>query len=148
MNRIIFLFLVCAVGVGFCDEADVISAKTRLIDNLADFERTNSQIQLKATKAGEIQYTLGRRVAGDRLVGITRNSSSWTSPQNVQLSLNYPANGGTGAVVTYVSIVVSQTSNQGRGYIRAGGIGQRFISIIIDAYNTYNFSYSAEIYGV
>uniref|UniRef100_A0A7G3AZV4 Putative transcription activator mbf2 n=1 Tax=Lutzomyia longipalpis TaxID=7200 RepID=A0A7G3AZV4_LUTLO len=154
MNRLVFLLVVvCAAGFVLSDAEDV-SAKIRIVDSISDFKLANPDVQLmkldsQSVRAGKtIHYSLGGRVAGDRLVGTSRGSHSWAFPQNIQLSLNYPTNGGSGAVVTYVSIHVNQTSNQGRGYVLNGGIGQRFISIIIEANNTLNFSYNAEIYGV
>ncbi|XP_055919569.1 uncharacterized protein LOC129951451 [Eupeodes corollae] len=96
---------------------------------------------------GVIRYTLGNRSSGDRLVSQASDSVSWNTPQSVQLRLEYPAS-GTGAVITHVQIDVNQSSNSGQAYVIAGGIGQRRIVIIVEAYNTYYFSYVSNIYGI
>lgn len=63
------------------------------------------------------------------------------------LRLNYPA-AGTGAVITYLEIVVDQTSDKGRAYVTSGGIGQRSIGVIVEALSTVQFTYVATIYGI
>lgn len=150
MARVIFLLIVCYAGIVLCDDSKAISAKIDLIPDVPVSERTAiSVINLKASKTPQsIRYTLGNRVTGDRLVGVAKHSTNWSTPHNAQLTLNYPAPGTPGAVVTHVNVVVNQTSNQGRGYVVSGGVGQRSIGIVIEALNTLRFEYSAEIYGV
>lgn len=62
------------------------------------------------------------------------------------MNLSYPAS-GVGAVITYVQVIVNQSSNSGKGYVIAGGIGQRFIHLVIEAHSTSYFSYNSQIYG-
>jgi len=62
------------------------------------------------------------------------------------LTLQYPTS-GTGAVLTFIRVTVDQSTNIGQGYVVAGGIGQRAIIIVIEAYSTTYFNYVAEIYG-
>lgn len=57
-----------------------------------------------------INYTLGRRVGGDSLVGTGSGSQQWGSPQDVRLTINYPRS-GVGAVVSFVFVTVEQVSN-------------------------------------
>lgn len=58
---------------------------------------------------GQIKYTYGRRISGDRLVGSNAQSQQWSSPQDVTLRLNYPTN-GYGAVVSFLQILVDQVT--------------------------------------
>ncbi|XP_053678030.1 uncharacterized protein LOC128728431 [Anopheles nili] len=94
----------------------------------------------------QIVYTLGARFSGDQLVAISSGGKSWTSPQDIKLNLQYPTT-GVGASVTYVEVIVDQSSELGQGYVVSGGVGQRFIQLVIEAYNTVYFNYSAAIYG-
>ncbi|XP_058064185.1 uncharacterized protein LOC131213952 [Anopheles bellator] len=95
----------------------------------------------------QIVYTLGGRRPGDRLVGLSSDSKFWSTAQDVKLDLQYPQ-AGVGAVVTYVEVTVDQSSQAGTGYVVAGGIGQRFVRLVIEAYGTQHFTYTAAIYGV
>lgn len=76
----------------------------------------------------------------------SQDGASWATLQDVTLNLRYPQ-AGTGAVVSYVQVVVNQSSNQGRGYVVSGGVGQRYIQLVIEAYSTSYFQYNAQIYG-
>ena len=71
---------------------------------------------------------------------------SYAEPNDVSLQLSYPEE-GTGAVVTHVEIVAVQNNNLGNAYVVSGGIGQRSISIVIEAQETDYFSYKALYYG-
>nr|QHO60785.1 MBF2 domain containing secreted protein [Sergentomyia schwetzi] len=149
--------LICsasAVPSGKSENGDSagVSAKIQLVEKVEDFIRANPGVTLTKLDVlrtrSAIYYSLGQRVIGDRVVGVARESASWSTPQNVQLVLNYPANGGYGDIVSYVSILVDQSSNLGSGFIINGGIGQRHITILIEAQNTFYFNYIAEIYAL
>uniref|UniRef100_A0A182PQ54 Transcription activator mbf2 n=1 Tax=Anopheles epiroticus TaxID=199890 RepID=A0A182PQ54_9DIPT len=99
-----------------------------------------------ASARQQIVYSVGAHSAGERLVGLTSNQQSWPTPQDVRLNLQYPT-AGVGAVVTYVEVVVQQSTSQGRGYVVSGGVGQRTIRLVIEAYGTNYFDYTAAIYG-
>lgn len=73
-------------------------------------------------------------------------NQSWAQPHNVATTLSYPPS-GVGAQVTYVAIQVNQSTNLGQAYILKGGIHQRTISIVVEAYNTLYMNYVAAIYG-
>lgn len=60
--------------------------------------------RLKKKKEKEIFFLLE---SGDRLVGDTSNSQSWSSPQDVVLTINYPRT-GVGAVISFVQVIVGQ----------------------------------------
>ncbi|XP_031628578.1 uncharacterized protein LOC116344250 [Contarinia nasturtii] len=93
-----------------------------------------------------ILHKLGDRINGDRLITTAEGSWTYSSPQNIKLTLNYPRS-GTGLVVTFLKVLVSQSTNKGRGYIISGGIGQRQLTVLIEADQTLYFKFSAEIYG-
>uniref|UniRef100_A0AAG5DWB9 Uncharacterized protein n=1 Tax=Anopheles atroparvus TaxID=41427 RepID=A0AAG5DWB9_ANOAO len=105
-----------------------------------------SHLAKGATGRQQIVYTLGSRAAGDRLVGLASDNMAWATPQNVKLELQYPT-AGVGAYLSYVEVVVSQSSANGRGYVVSGGVGQRAVHLVIEAYDTVYFNYAAGIYG-
>lgn len=41
-----------------------------------------------------------------------------------------------------------QTSNFGQAYVIKGGLHQRSIAVVVEAYTTYFLNYDAQIYGV
>uniref|UniRef100_A0A1Q3FN42 Putative transcription activator mbf2 n=1 Tax=Culex tarsalis TaxID=7177 RepID=A0A1Q3FN42_CULTA len=153
MAKLIALILVTVVALITAeDQPAPIDARVEIVQDIATFKTANPGVELipldiaKSSTRQQIVYSVGNRVSGDRLVAADSNGQSWATLQDVALTLNYPRS-GTGAVVTYVQVVVNQSSNQGRGYIAAGGIGQRRISLVIEAYRTNYFNYNAQIYG-
>ncbi|XP_055612568.1 uncharacterized protein LOC129759151 [Uranotaenia lowii] len=142
-----------AISVGAATLKQQADARIQVVEDIAAFRAANPAIklipmELSQTKNArqQITYTVGNRQSGDRLVSVNQDSASWPTLQDVKLTLSYPVS-GVGAVVTYVEIVVQQSSNKGRGYVVAGGVGQRFIQVIIEANATSYFSYSAQIFG-
>lgn len=98
----------------------------------------------------EVKTKINDRIwlfTGDRLVSTQTDGKQWPTLQDVTLSLAYPQS-GVGAVVTYVQVIVKQSSNLGKGYVVSGGIGQRFIHLMIEAYSTTYFNYSVQIFGL
>lgn len=85
----------------------------------------------------------------------------------MRLNLNYPTN-GVGAIVTYLEVTVEQvrlsmkdlmlflnnnlmflqTSNVSNAYIINGGIGQRYISVVVEASNTLVFNHKSLVFGL
>ncbi|GAB0100880.1 hypothetical protein DMENIID0001_169780 [Sergentomyia squamirostris] len=136
MNHLMcFLLMICAVTANENSDSVSITAKIQVVEKADDFILANPG-------------SLGERVDEDRIVGVARGSANWMSPQNAQHVLNYPANVGHGAVVSFFSVFVDQSSNLSNGFIINGGIGQRHITILIEATNTFYFNYVAEIYGL
>ncbi|XP_053681535.1 uncharacterized protein LOC128732315 [Sabethes cyaneus] len=128
-----------------------IEARIEIVKDIAAFQAAHPELELVPMEVSrsprqQIVYTVGGRVAGDRLVGTSQDSQSWGTSQDVTLTLSYPQS-GTGAVVSYVQVVVNQSSSLGYGFVVAGGIGQRYIQMVIVAYNTIFFNYVAQIYG-
>lgn len=85
-------------------------------------------------------------ILGDRLLAQDQAQQSWSKPQDVTKNLYYPQH-GIGAVVTYLEISVDQSTNLGQARVIGGGIGQRHISVVIEARSTLYFAYRAQIYG-
>lgn len=133
-------------------ESDQIETTIDAVRNVAVFHaggpELSNHISEETKKVGQqVIYSLGQRVAGDRLVSTKQENKSWPTMQDVTLSLSYPQS-GVGAIVTYVQVIVKQSTNIGKGYVVAGGIGQRFIHMMIEAYSTTFFNYSVQIYGL
>ncbi|XP_035918640.1 uncharacterized protein LOC118516900 [Anopheles stephensi] len=139
-------------------DASSVHVTVETIPDLEAFRKANPDLHTapltprteQVTEAGStrqvITYSVGAHAAGERLVGISSDQLSWPTPQDVQLEVRYPT-AGVGAVVTYVEVQVNQSSSTGRGYIVSGGVGQRNIRLVIEAYNTLFFHYQAAIYG-
>ncbi|XP_062556052.1 uncharacterized protein LOC134220914 [Armigeres subalbatus] len=129
----------------------LIKAKLVVVPDIATFKATHPELDvvpLNATKSNrsQIVYTVGQRLPGDQLVSTTQDYSSSDTLQDVALYLRYPES-GTGAVVTFVEIVVNQSSNQGHAHIVSGGVGEHFIELVVEAYGTSYFQYSVQVYG-
>lgn len=107
---------------------------------------------------------------GDRVVATNNGKRQWSSPQSVALTLYYPVS-GTGAIVSFAEVTIdqvctaiqsiqwaqsilpkmallySQSSNIGQAYVVDGGIGQRRLTVVVEAYNTVRLNHNASIYG-
>lgn len=110
---------------------------------------------------------------GDRLLAQGSNKYTWSSAQNVQLTLIYPQNenGNRNETISFVQTLIQQvscnllnkekietkscyfiylkfqSSSTGRGSITSGGIGQNRISIFIEANQTLYLNYTTFIFG-
>lgn len=83
---------------------------------------------------------------GDRLVAQNADIYSYPASNDVSLQLTYPET-GAGAIVTFVEIICTQNNDEGTAYVVAGGIGQRFVSIVVEAQQTDSFAYQAQYFG-
>ncbi|KAH8362453.1 hypothetical protein KR200_011218 [Drosophila serrata] len=125
----------------------------KVVKDIRAFVAQHPGVQLqrmeKQTRVGSqvVRYNMGARIPGDQLVAQGADHFEYPRSQDVSMQLTYPEE-GTGAIVSYVELVCTQDSNDGSAYVVAGGIGQRFISIVVEASNTRNFSYQAQYYGV
>ncbi|XP_031627888.1 uncharacterized protein LOC116343790 [Contarinia nasturtii] len=99
-----------------------------------------------ASSRSTVTYKLGKRVSGDRVVASDSQIQQWTAAQNVTQNITYPKT-GVGSIISFVEIVVEQSTNLGRGYVTSGGVGQRQISITIEAQRTTLFRQTTQIYG-
>ncbi|CAD7088953.1 unnamed protein product [Hermetia illucens] len=122
------------------------------VDNIDNFQKEHPELTLEeldvlSNVRGQMVYTLGNRAAGDRLVGKAARKQTWSTKQNVKIQLTYPSR-GVGAMVTYVHIVVNQSTKLGRAYVVKGGLHQHQIGIVVEAYKTKFVDYHVEIYGI
>ncbi|XP_043659805.1 uncharacterized protein LOC122624362 [Drosophila teissieri] len=148
----------CLVSGGAAGKIRVDSAGIRVVHDIhafaAQFPGLQVQPMEKEIVPGKarvgsqtVRYNLGARIPGDALVAQTADTYEYQRAQDVSVQLTYPES-GTGAAVSYVELLCTQDSSEGTAYVLAGGIGQRFISIVLEAQNTKYFSYQASYYGV
>lgn len=131
-----------------------IEARIEIVPDIATFKTTNPGIELiplEITKNTHQQlvYTVGTRVDGDRLVASDSENLSWSTVHGVIMNVRYPqsSSGTPAAVVSYVEVVVDQSSDEGRAYVIEGGVGQRNIAFVVEAHSTTYFNFKAEVYG-
>ncbi|XP_037048142.1 uncharacterized protein LOC119082671 [Bradysia coprophila] len=129
-------------------DAEIASPSTA---SIPDFVRLNPHLNLKRLSKTNVNntmlYTLGARIAGDNLVGHSAKNQTWPTQQHVSVTLNYPTS-GVGKQITFVRIQMDQSSNLGQAYVVRGGLHQRSIAIVVEAFTTYYLNYDAQIYGV
>ncbi|XP_065073452.1 uncharacterized protein LOC135697597 [Ochlerotatus camptorhynchus] len=147
----IVLIALVSVALADVEEPAGIEYTLNVVQDIDAYKAAHPELDVVPLEASrnarqQIVYTLGNRVSGDRLVATNQDGQSWSTLQDVSLDLSYPQS-GVGAVVSYVQVVVNQSSNQGRGYVVSGGIGQRYIRLVIEAYSTSYFNFNAQIYG-
>ncbi|GAB0096338.1 uncharacterized protein DMENIID0001_118290 [Sergentomyia squamirostris] len=155
--------LVCFLFVVICGASTTPNRRTgiqgiqssiEIVENIEDYLQENhvsTLTKLNVVRTAEkISHQVGTRIYGDRLVAMETDSKTSSIPIDVALTLRYPSAGAMmpGAIVTLVDITVDQSVNVGNAYIKAGGIGQRYIEILVVAKNTMYFHYKAEIYGM
>ncbi|XP_023298896.2 uncharacterized protein LOC111681371 [Lucilia cuprina] len=135
-------------------EAGAQQRNIQLVQDIKAFIKQHPQLQLirlnkkmpENHRSQSVKYTLGNRVSGDRMVGQYADTFFYPAKKDVSTQVTYPET-GTGSVVTSVDINCLQDNTDGNAYVVAGGIGQRFISIVLEATQTERFSYNVHIYG-
>jgi hypothetical protein len=153
-----YYLVICALIAFNCVNAENSNSKyeVKIIKNITEFRNANPSlkiVELKSSKSpnprlNQIVYTLGNRYSGDRLVSADSNWAAYPSKQNLELRIWYPVN-GAGAIITFVQVNVSQDNGTtGRGYVVYGGIGQRSIQVLVEAWNTAYIDYRYSIYGI
>ncbi|XP_055309445.1 uncharacterized protein LOC129573178 [Sitodiplosis mosellana] len=156
------VFAICLVSalalncVECSDKALESKIEFNFVQNLTDFLAANPGIQLEQLDkevsydgpSSRIQLThrLGNRINGDRLLATDSASQQWAQPQDVRLNLNYPKS-GYAEIITYLEVITEQSTNLGNAYVVSGGIGQRRISVVIEAKRTLYWQYRASIFG-
>ncbi|XP_016986638.1 uncharacterized protein LOC108049819 [Drosophila rhopaloa] len=147
----------CLVSGGAAGKIRVDSSEIRVVKDIHVFASQHPGLRIQAlekeivpgkARAGSqtVRYNLGARIPSDRLVAQTADAFEYPQAQDVSLQLTYPEQ-GAGAIVSYVELLCTQDSSEGTAYVVAGGIGLRFISIVLEASNTRNFSYQVQYYG-
>ncbi|XP_036224833.1 uncharacterized protein [Bactrocera oleae] len=125
-----------------------------VVKDINEFKRKHPGLSLLALKkesgqarsGSTVEYKLGGRVQGDFLAAQIADAFNYEDAKDVTVQLTYPQ-AGTGSIVTYVLIRCEADSTEGNAYVVAGGIGQRFISIVLESTATQTFSYNAQFYG-
>ncbi|XP_064538389.1 uncharacterized protein LOC135428366 [Drosophila montana] len=149
----IFGCLVAQSLAGVARDADI-HREIVVVKNVRDFAAQHPGLKMQrlekqpAVRASgqSVRYTLGARVSGDRLVAQGADVYSYPARKDVSLQLTYPES-GAGSIVTFVELICTQDNSEGNAYVVAGGIGQRFISIVVEAKQTENFAYQAQYFG-
>jgi hypothetical protein len=136
----------------FSSSSDSKKENVKFIDNIEDFKAANPGIELiEMARADDPsdpsptvlrRYYLGSRHPGDRLVWAPGARNTFSTNMNFQQTLNY-----RGPRLTYVEVLVNQSSNSGRAWFHSGGIGQGSAQVIVQALNTRYFHYQAKFYG-
>lgn len=127
--------------------------KVEVVESIDVYLKANPNVTLtelnlnRNARMNQNWYTLGSRLTGDRLVAINNDWAQYPSKQNLNLNIFYPTS-GIGAVLSYVQILIIQDNGTfGRGYVTSGGIGQRYIQIVVEAWNTAFIRYDYSLYG-
>ena len=172
MLRVTVILAVLAVGVLSADPKPG-KLKVEIVENVGNFLRSNpgfsatplqKTFSKNARNGNLIRYTLGGRSKCEFTVYIIEPSYIWSPPDDrlvaeeeqqfrypnlhdVSVQMTYPEKGQQGAEVTYVEILAEQSSDIGNAYVVSGGIGQRFISMIVEAKQTNFFEFTTKVYG-
>lgn len=84
---------------------------------------------------------------GDGIVGSAAFNQTYNN-QNVTAVLTYPQT-GTGALINYFDILLQLSPNAlTKLYVTSGSINQRFMTLVIEAYNTNILNYLVRIFGI
>ncbi|XP_017113472.1 uncharacterized protein LOC108136659 [Drosophila elegans] len=148
----------CLVSGGAAGKIRVDSSEVRVVKDIHVFAAQHPGLRIQAldkevvpgkARVGSqtLRYNLGARIPSDRLVAQAADTFEYPRAQDVSLQLTYPEQ-GAGAIVSYVELLCTQDTSDGSAYVVAGGIGQRYISIVLEASSTKNFSYQVQYYGV
>ncbi|XP_018784784.1 PREDICTED: uncharacterized protein LOC108966381 [Bactrocera latifrons] len=158
-------FLLCAImavsivsaGIVRDGSNEIAPEKVRqitVVNDINEFKKNHPGLSLVALKkvngqarsGSTVEYKLGGRVDGDTLVAQIADAFNYEDAKDVTIQLTYPQS-GAGSIVTYVVIRCEADSTEGNAYVVAGGIGQRFISIVLESTSTKTFFYNAQFYG-
>ena len=115
MNRLVFAVLCFSTFALVYGEVEneVITSNVQVVQDIDAFKRANPDVNLvpleRSVGRGQIRYSAGQRVSGDKLVAQDSDSETYSSPQDIILTLQYPAS-GQGSIVTFVDVIVNQVS--------------------------------------
>jgi hypothetical protein len=154
MKRLILIVVAIICGATAIEEVkNVAEVTVKVVDNIEKFKKDNPTVQLlpmsiaRNPRSAQNIYTLGARQPGDFLSAAGGDWVQYGVPQNLELKLSYPGS-GAGAILTYVQVTINQDNyTSGRGYVVAGGIGQRYAEVIIEAWNTAYLRWDYLFYG-
>ncbi|EDW33793.1 GL27029 [Drosophila persimilis] len=96
---------------------------------------------------GNIVFTSGERISGDRLVVNHYDDESFATAVDIEVLMRYPAESSTGVTLTCIEIYVDTTASDAGGYLTRGGIGETIAEILLTSNGTRSFVYETFIYG-
>lgn len=151
-KSIFFILGAILVSSAFSENNTIRSSDIWIVSDADEFGKSNlgegvRPLSKQINPRKLVEYSAGSRRYKDMLVSVNSDKRTYSSPQNISMTINYPES-GIGAVVTYFVMTVAQGSSSGRAWIASGGIGQRHISIVIEAQNSKYMSYGVSIYGL
>lgn len=83
---------------------------------------------------------------GDQLADQQEDSDDFPAARDVEATISYPTS-STGLTLTYINILVEQSSEDGKAYVTQGGINQKFADILVIANATTHYAHSGAFYG-
>lgn len=151
----VFIFLIALIiGVQAVEELKTAQVNVHVVPSIQRYLKANptanvTELNLvQNVRLSQNLYTLGSRRAGDRLVATDNGWAQYPFKQDLELTVRYPAS-GTGAIVTYMQVVITQDNGTtGKGYVVSGGVGQRYLQIVVEAWSTAYIGYNYSIYGI
>ncbi|XP_022233200.1 uncharacterized protein LOC111081439 [Drosophila obscura] len=96
---------------------------------------------------GNIVFTSGERIAGDRLVVNHYDDESFATAVDIEVLMSYPAGSSTGVTLTCIEIYVDTTASDAGGFLTRGGIGDTTAEILLTSNLTRSFVYETFLYG-
>ncbi|BFG00098.1 uncharacterized protein DMAD_00173 [Drosophila madeirensis] len=96
---------------------------------------------------GNIVFTAGERISGDRLVVNHYDDESFATAVDIEVLMSYPAGSSTGVTLTCIEIYVDTTASDAGGYLTRGGIGATTAEILLTSNLTRSFVYETFFYG-
>ncbi|XP_075144663.1 uncharacterized protein LOC142219666 [Haematobia irritans] len=100
-------------------------------------------------RLGNTEYTFRCTAGTTKTARVTcsgHDRTTWTTPHNVELTLNCPPN-GQGPIIAFADIYFTVTTTNVNCYITAGGIGYSYIQMKVIANGTELFDYSDNFYN-
>ncbi|XP_055915432.1 uncharacterized protein LOC129948454 [Eupeodes corollae] len=99
---------------------------------------------------GNIIFSKGQRIAGDRLLSNHLDSEQFSKPEDVEVLLHYPA-AGEGNTITFVEVLADpdvSAEDANTGFIQGtGGINNKTFKMLVQCKRTEHFAYEVFIYG-
>lgn len=77
---------------------------------------------------------------------VAHDNVGWPTAHDVELKLRCPK-AGSGAILSYVEIIFSVSSNSVKCFVNEGAVGMGYIGVTVQAWNTLIFNYSAQFFS-
>ncbi|EDW82187.1 uncharacterized protein Dwil_GK25258 [Drosophila willistoni] len=96
---------------------------------------------------GNIVFTSGERITGDRLIVNHYDDESFTTTADIEVGMKYPSSSSTGATLTCIEIYVDMSADDAGAYMINGGIGKANAEILLTCNQTRTYVYETYFYG-